>query len=414
MLSAVMLVVAGCGTVAGMPPGTQTHATDPRAPATVSASDATALRDGNAAFAGRLLGVVARGGQTVALSPFSISEALAMTFAGARGATATQMREALDFRLPPSRLHSAFNAVGQALEKVNGPGTVLNIANTLYGQQGEAIRSAFLSLLARDYGAGLRTVDFEHAADAARADINAWVSQHTHGKIPQLIQPGVLDALTRLVLVNAVYLHAKWLSPFPKDQTFPAPFHAPHGTIKVPTMHQDGTFDYLHASNYQALELPYRGGRLAFDVVLPDPGEFAAVQGRLTISGPLALLQGMRQEKVAVSLPKLQLRTSISLGDALNAMGMRLAFSPGEADLSGIAGQPGDLFIKAVIHQAYIRVDEAGTEAAAATAAVVAATSAQLPPPISFNVDRPFIFLIRDTETGAILFLGSVSDPQAA
>lgn len=411
LLCLLSLAAAGCGTANQASVGAQTRASDPRAAVNVSAGDAAALRASNSVFAGRLLGVVGRGGGTVALSPFSISEALAMTLAGARGETATQMEQALDFGLPSARLHGAFNALDQELATVNQPGAVLSIANALYGQKGERFRTAFLGLLARDYGAGLRIVDFEHATEQARSEINAWVSQRTRGKIPQLLAPGVLDQLTRLVLVNAVYLNAKWKSPFLKSATGPAPFHTPQGTINVPTMNQDGTFGYLRGSGYQALELPYRGGRLAFDVILPDPGAFGSIEGRVASSGPLALLTGLQPQRVAVGLPKLQLRTSLELGDALKALGMPLAFSPGQADLSGIAGRPGDLYISDVVHQAYIRVDEAGTEAAAATGVVVSASSARVSPPIAFNVDRPFIFVIRDTQTGAILFLGAVSKP---
>jgi serpin B len=391
--------------------GGEVRARDPRSQADVPPGDAAALRADNSMFAGRLLGAVAHGDKTVALSPFSISVALAMTFAGARGETARQMQRALDFRLPPARLHSAFNAVDQALATVNGPGAVLRIANALYGQKGEDFRSAFLALLARDYGAGLRVVDFERATEQARSAINAWVSQQTEDKIKQLLPQGVLDSLTRLVLINAVYLNARWKSPFVKSQTSPAPFYAPQGTLTVPTMHQTGTFRYLRASGYQALELPYRGDRLAFDVLLPDPGSFSSLEERLARAGPLPLLEGLESRPVSLSLPKLRLRTSLQLAAALRRLGMPLAFAPGQADLSGIAGRPGDLYVKAVVHQAYIRVDEAGTEAAAATGVVVAATSAELPVPISFNVDRPFIFLIRDTETGAILFLGAVARP---
>ena len=244
----------------------------PRATASVSRADAAALRDGNALFAGRLL-ASSRAGPNLALSPASISQALSMAFAGARGATASQIAAALDFTLPPARLGAAFNAADRSLAGVNGPDATLNVANALYGQAGQRFRQAFLAVLARDYGAGLRTADFEHAADGARAEINAWVSAQTRGKIPQLLGPGDVDQSTRLVLVNAVYLKAKWLAAVrPRSDTFPAVFHAPGGTVKVPTMHQTGTFGYGQGRGYQALELRYRGGRLAFDILLPSPG----------------------------------------------------------------------------------------------------------------------------------------------
>src|SRR6202035_1980910 len=193
VLCMLSLAAAGCGSANQASVGGETRAADPRAPATVSAGDAAALRADNSVFAGRLLGVVAPGGGAGALSPFSISEALAMTLAGARGETARQMQLALHFQLPSARLHAAFNALDQELATVNQPGAVLNIANALYGQKTERFRAAFLGLLARDYGAGLRLVDFERATEQARAEINAWVSQRTRAKIPQLLAPGVLD-----------------------------------------------------------------------------------------------------------------------------------------------------------------------------------------------------------------------------
>jgi serpin B len=380
-----------------------------RAPATTPAGDAARLRAGNARFAGRLLDLLARTRPTVMFSPFSLSEALAMTSAGARRQTATQIAAALDFGLPPARLHAAFNAADQALRAASGPGTSLDIANALYGQQGMSFHHAFLGVLARDYGAGMRIVNFAGATEAARGAINHWVSTQTHGKIPQLLAPGEVDQLTRLVLTNAVYLHATWRSPFSKQNTGPAPFHAPNGTISVPTMHQTAVLEYRRGAGYQALELPYRGGRLAFDILLPDHGQLPSLLGRLTTVGPLALIGGLASRDVTVALPKLKLRTGLQLADALAALGMPRAFIPGQADLSGIAGPPGALYIKQVVHQADLNVDEQGTTAAAATGVVVNITAAQAA--IPFGVDRPFVFVLRDIKTGAILFTGTVSRP---
>ena len=407
-------LLAGCGSSDG---GTRTvapqavRANVPRAEPPVSRADATALRDGNALFAGRILARLASARSNVALSPASISQALAMVFPGARGTTALQMARSLDFRLASNRLAAAFNAADRSLANVNGPDVTFNVANALYGQSGQRFDQAFLRVLARDYGAGLRTADFELDPAGARSDVNAWVSAQTRGKIPELLAPGDVDPSTRLMLVNAVYLKAKWLEPFAHEDTSDAAFHAPGGTVQVPTMHQTGMFGYLRGLGYQALELRYKGMRMAFDVVLPSPGHLGSVLSRLTGEGPLALLGGLRQTHVAVALPKFRLTTHVELAAPLQALGMRTAFEPGLADLSGIAGKPGGLYIKSVVHEAYLSVDEAGTEAAAATGVGISPTAIQAPPRIEFVVDRPFAFVLRDTKTGAVLFAGVVSHP---
>jgi len=407
------LLAAGCGSAEPTAAVTSqlVRAGVPRATVSVSPSNAAALRDGNALFAGRILGVVARGRENVALSPASISQALAMVIPGARGATSSEMASALDFRLPPDRLGRAFNSLDRSLEALNGPDATLDIANALYGQIGQRFHEEFLRALARDYGAGLRTVDFERAAEAARAQINAWVSGKTNGKLPELLGPGDVDASTRLMVVNAVYLKAKWVSPFTKQSTFPAVFHAPEGAAKVPTMHQTGAFGYRKGAGYQALELPYRGGRLAFDILLPSPGGLPSLLSRLAGEGPLSLLHGLRRQQVGLALPKFRFDTRFELASALKGLGMRRAFEPGNADLSGIAGKPGDLYIKSVVHEAYLSVDEAGTEAAAATGVGISPTAMPAPPPIEVMVDRPFAFVLRDVKTGAVLFIGVVSRP---
>jgi serpin B len=406
----MLLLAAGCGS-AGPVTSQLVRARVPRATASVSPADAAALRDGNSLFAGRLLARVARGRSNVALSPASISEALAMALAGARGTTASEMATALDFSLSSDRLSAAFNGLDRSLESVNGADATLKTAGALYGQTGARFRQAFLRVLARDYGAGLRTADFERAAEAARAEINAWVSEQTAGKIPELLGAGDVDPSTRLMLVNAVYLKAMWLSPFTKQSTSPAVFHAPGGAVEVPTMHQTGTFGYLQGAGYRALELPYRGGRLAFDILLPSSAGLQPLLARLAADGPLSLLAGMSRQRVGVALPKFRLDTRFELATALEALGMRLAFEPGVADLSGIAGRPGDLYIKTVVHEAYLSVDEAGTEAAAATGVGFVPTALPAQPPVDFIVDRPFAFVLRDVKTGAVLFTGVVSRP---
>jgi len=405
----VGLAVSGCGT-SQPSPGHEVRAPVARAPASAPPGDTAMLAAGNATFAGRLLDLLSRTQPTIALSPFSISDVLAMAYAGAQGQTTSQMATALDFRLPADRLHPAFNALNLSLAAINRPGATLSVANAMYGQQGMAFRSAFLALLARYYGTGVRTVNFEQAAQAARVQINAWVSLQTHGKIPDLLAPGDVDEATRLVLVNAVYLNAKWQSPFLRSATSLAPFHAPSGTVNVPTMSQTGTFGYRRHTAYSVLELPYVGGRLAFDVLLPDPGRLPALMRQLRDGGLPAAVSGLQGQDVQLQLPKLQLRTRFELSSALGALGMPIAFGD-RADFAGIAGPPGELRISSVVHEAFIRVDEAGTEAAAATAAGSSASAAPGPRPIQFLVNRPFVFVLRDTTTNAILFTGTVSRP---
>jgi serpin B len=415
-VAVVLMLLAGCATATHSIPSRRgggapvtVMAADPRATPSATKADAATLTSGNARFAGRLLALLARTRPTLALSPFSISEALSMTYAGARGSTAEQIATALDFRLPLPRLAAAFNAQTQSLARASARGAKLEIANALFGQSGQNFRQPFLATLARDYGAGMHTVDFSNPA--AVTQINGWVSDHTAGNIPSLLSPGDLDHLTKLVLVNAVYLDAKWLSPFQHQDTHPDIFHAPGGAIRVPTMHQNGTFGYSSGDGYQALELPYQGGRLALDILLPSRGHVQALLARIAASGPLSLLDGVALHYVAVALPKFQLRTQFDLSGPLASMGMPLAFEPGRADLSGIAGLPGDLYIQHVIHEAYIDVDEAGTKAAAATGVVVGTSAIEAPPKIQFIADRPFVFVLRDTRTGAILFTGVTSHP---
>jgi len=413
LLAVVCLAAGGCGSSATSTPtstGGEVRASVPRASAPVAPTDAAALAQGNATFAGRILEQLSTAQPTLTLSPFSISDALAMTYAGARGQTASELAGALNITLPPAGLFPAWGALAGSLAHVNQPGAALSVANALYGQQGMAFQTAFLTLLARYYGAGVRTVDFEHAAAQAVSEINAWVSQQTNAKIPVLLSPGDVDARTRLVLVNAVYLNAKWAVPFTKENTAPAPFHAPGGTVNVATMNRIGRFGYRRHSGYAVLELPYRGGRLAFDVLLPDPGRLPALLHALARGGLPAAVSGLQDQPVQVALPKLTLRTRFELAATLGALGMPVAFTD-RADFSGIAGTPGDLRISNVIHEAYMRVDEAGTEAAAATAVGIATEAAPGPAPIQFRIDRPFVFVLRDTSTGAILFTGTVSQP---
>jgi serpin B len=377
----------------------------PQAPA----GDTQALQMSNGEFAGRLLAKLSQPTSTVAVSPFSVSQALAMALAGARGETAAQIASTLGTQLPAPRFLSAFNDLDHRLARDRGAAT-LQVANALYGQRGQRFRRPFLDALALYFGAAMRTVDFGSHPNAARLAINRWVSEHTSAKIPQLLSQQDVTKITVFVLVNAVYLKAKWLSPFLAADTTAAAFHTPGGVLRVPTMHQQAEFPYVRGSGYRALELPYRHSRLALDVLLPNPGRLPDLLGSLANTGPLPLLSGLASAQIQLALPKLKLRTHTELAPVLSALGMPLAFTP-QADLSGIAGRPGDLEIGAAVHEAYIRVDEAGTEAAAATGLVGVPSAGVGGPIIDFSVNRPFVFVLRDTASGAVLFTGLVSRP---
>jgi serpin B len=341
-----------------------------------------------------------------------------MTYAGARGETEQQMADALHYTLPQARLHPAFNALDQALAKrgegaqgKDGQGFRLNVANAIWGQAGYQFLPAFLDLLAGNYGAGLRLLDFVAGPEEARVAINDWVSQQTEERIQDLIPPGLITPLTRLVLTNAIYFNAAWATPFEAELTENGPFTLLDGSeVMEPMMRQTGSLGYAEGPGYQAVELPYDGHELSMVILLPEAGEFEAFEEGLGAGQVESILEGLAYRQVALTMPKFEFESEFSLAQALAALGMPAAFS-GDADFSGMDGGR-DLFISEVVHKAFVSVDEAGTEAAAATAVIVAVTG--MPEaPVEVSLDHPFIFFIRDIQTGAILFVGRVVDPGA-
>lgn len=366
-----------------------------------------------------LYGQLATEPGNLALSPYSVAVALAMTQNGAVGQTRAQMLDVL--AADADELNEGLNALTVHIESLAGPqeradGTKAKIelaaANALFGQASMTFGQPFLDTLARDYGAGMRTVDYERATEAARTAINEWTAEQTHDRIEEIIPSGVLDALTRLVLVNAIYLKAPWERPFEKNLTADGPFHLEDGsTVTVPMMRpSDGPVALGRGDGWQAVPLPYAGGRLAMTVVLPDAGRLADVEALVVAGGLPEILASPKPEGVGLLLPKWTFRTAAPLRDALMALGMTLPFEAGRADFSAMTSEA-DLYIAAVLHQAFIAVDEDGTEAAAATAVVVGATSAAQETPVV--VDRPFLFVIHDVEHATPLFVGRVSDPSA-
>jgi len=384
----------------------------------VNEADVATLVDGNSTFAFDLYQALREEDGNLFYSPYSISLALAMTYAGARGETAQQMTDTLHFILSQDRLHPAFNSLdielsqrGEGAKGKDGEGFRLNIVNAIWGQEGYKFLSEFLDVLAENYGAGLRPLDFANAPEESRVTINNWVSDQTESRIEDLIPQGLIDALTRLVLTNAIYFNAAWQHPFNEDMTEDGPFYLlDGGEITVPMMRQTESFNYAEGDGYQAVELPYDGRELSMVILLPQSGEFETFEESLDAQRVDAIIRSMESNQVALTMPKFEFESSFSLKEALAAMGMPVAFSGG-ADFSGMTGNR-DLFIADVIHKAFVSVDEAGTEAAAATAVVMKFTAVP-EEPVEVTVDRSFIFLIHDLETGAILFVGRVANPGA-
>ncbi len=350
-------------------------------------------------------------------SPFSISLALAMPYAGARGETQSQMAKALHFDLAGDDLAAAFNAMDLALTQQARQGSggaqsmQLDIANAAWADQGTSFLSQYLETLARNYGAGIQLADFIHQPDAARQEINSWVEQKTQRNIRNLIPPGAVGTMTRFVLVNAIYFKADWQTPFDPNDTKPGEFTRLDGSrIQAQMLSNSGlTAPYAAGSDWQAVELLYDGGTAALDVIVPDPGSFSTFESRFDASVLSQILASLQPTSVNLQIPKYRFGAHFDLGDQLSGLGMSDALDPDRADFSGITGGR-DLFISKVLHQAMIAVDEQGTEAAAATSVIMGPTLA-LRANATLQVDRPFVFAIRDLSSGQILFLGRVLDP---
>lgn len=422
MKTTVLLIAMVCLLVSTLR-AAQPAEPDPRGPAAPrgaeAAPDPNLPAVGNAinAFSVDLYKHLARHEGNLFLSPTSLETALAMVYAGARGDTAEQMADVLHFgRVPEGQLHPAF---GQLLETLNPPQAggrdrpyELTIANALWGQDGYAFNPEYLQLVRRYYGGNLQNVDFVEAPEASRQRINQWVERQTNDRIQDLVPPGAIDALTRLVLTNAIYFKGRWAEPFEERFTRDEAFRFADGSsADVPLMRRSGEYGYAEIDGVQVLSLPYGGEELSMVVVLPrDARALAALERDLTLEQLQRWARGGRRQEVHVFLPRFKIESQFSLGEALQAMGMTDAFSD-DADLSGIA-QAEQLAISAVLHKAFVDVNEEGTEAAAATAVIVGVTAAppQSEPPV-FRADHPFLFLIRENRSGAILFLGRVSAP---
>jgi serpin B len=376
-------------------------------------SDIEAVVDGNTKFALDLYSRLKDEDGNLFFSPYSISVALAMTYAGARENTAQQMSETLRFSLDPQRLHPAFEKLEARLEALQEEGNVqLEIANSLWPHKIYPILEEYINLVKKYYGVQITPLDYAADTEAARRIINEWVEEKTKDKIRDMIAPGVLNALTRLVLVNAIYFKGNWADQFEEDLTKDAPFHLLSGeSTEVPMMKQQETFGYAEHEDLQILQMPYAGDEVSMLVLLPKKEDgLADLQSVLDEESLEEWIRSIRKTEVLVFLPKFKVTSQFRLDEALASMGMPDAFDPKKADLSGIDGEPHRLYIGAVIHKAFVDVNEEGTEAAASTA--VGFTLASVPEPVpTFRADHPFIFVIRDNNTGSILFMGRIVDP---
>jgi serpin B len=371
-------------------------------------------------LAGGLYGELSAKAGNLALSPYSIAMALGMTVNGAAGATATQMREVLGAE-DLARFNGGMNALDSAIEGLAGKQQrndgssaelALATANQLFGQGSTPWSEEFLDVLAEEFGAGMRTVDFEAAAEQARKLINDWTAEQTRDRIPEIIPEGVLDAMTRLVLVNAIYLKAPWEVPFEKLLTARRSFHTASGqTVSVDTMTGHLNAPVATGENWQAVRLLYAGSSVAMTIVLPDAGAVAEVESALAGGGLAGFLEEGRPALLELQLPRWTFRTQSPLNDVLQTLGMPLAFDQMRAEFLPMTTNDTFLYVSAVLHETFIAVDEEGTEAAAATAVVMSETSA--PQYVPFHVDRPFLFVIHDVEHGTPLFLGRVDDPRS-
>lgn len=383
-------------------------------PADGAATARTAASDANR-FASSMLGRVAPGQKgNFVISPYSIHACMSMVAAGAAGGTEAQMVAALSLPSGKAERNAALLALRNRMAQAAAGGDVtLEVANRVWAQKSYPLLPAFTKDVESTFGAGFAAADFAGNAEGERKVINGWVEDKTRNRIRDLLQPGILSPATRMVLVNAVYFYGAWQTPFPKNRTETAPFHAAPGQdvdVDLMQAHLEG-IGYREEAGLQICELPYKGRDLTMVVLLPDAGKLAELEARLAKDGFDAVFGRIGFRTVNVALPRFKVEAQFGLNNPLIELGMRDAFNAGLADFSGMTGTR-DLFVSDVVHKAFIEVNEKGTEAAAATAAVMRLTAMPVAQePASFRADRPFLFVLRDRPSGAILFLGRVAQP---
>jgi serpin B len=383
----------------------------------VDPPDEKAFIEANTDFSFTLYQHLRTKGGNIFYCPHSISLALAMTYAGAQNTTATQIAQAMHFELKEDKLHTAFNWLAQELDKRNelppgeqGMGFVLKVANGLWSKTGSPLEKPFLDTLAVSYGTAMRFLDFVANPEASRSIINSWVKKRTEGKIKDLIPPRTITPNTELVLTNVVYFLAPWEHSFKEKKTSVGPFRISDGTtVDVPMMQQTKHLSYAETATYQAVKLPYNGRQLSMVLFLPKEGELKTFEDDLSGETFRAALDQLKPTRVQLTMPRFELESSAELSESLKAIGMVDAFNPNTADFKKMSPSS-DLCISAIHHKGYIKVDEQGTEAAAATAVVISRTSL-LRPPTVMTLNRTFLFGIVDKPTGAVLFVGRVANP---
>jgi serpin B len=372
--------------------------------------------EGNTGFAFDLYARLSSQPGNLFFSPYSISTCLGMAYAGARGDTESQMAGVLHFKKGDAQIHSSFGQLQRDLHGAERAGIELKIANGLWAQKGELFLPAFFTIVEDDYQARVGQADFASRPDLVAGEVNRWVAQQTEGKIQQILPPDSVDSKTRLILADAIYFKGMWAKEFPESDTSTQWFYVSgYQRVDALLMRLEAEVAYAEDDDMAAVELPYTGRQLSMVILLPRPRNgldgVAVVERKLTPSFLDHFLGQSKKEEVEIFLPKFTLESDRSIKDTLVKIGMVDAFS-GAADFSGINGKR-DLYISQVLHKARIEVSEKGTEATASTTVEMGAYGARKasPPPLVFRADHPFIFLIRDTRSKSVLFMGRVVDP---
>lgn len=387
-------------------------------------ADMADVAKGNNEFAFDLYRGLKKKDGNLFFSPYSITSALAMTWAGARGNTEAEMAKALRFGLGQDRLHAAMGGLTKDLnsrvakgrwkdDPDNGrPAFELVVANALWAQKGYPFRKEYFELVTKSYGAGVTELDFARETEASRLKINGWVEERTNKRIQDLIPAGMLTPDARLVLTNAIYFKAAWVEPFHKESTKEEDFHLADGkTAKVPIMHRTDSYRYFDEGSFEALEMPYLDHQASMVVFVPKKADgLGTLEEKLTAKEIEGWLGKLKSERVALGFPKFKTTSAFELNAELIALGMKDAFKFPGADFKGMS-DTGELFIGFVIHKSFVDVNEEGTEAAAATAVGMRA-GGRPAEPLKVQVDRAFVFVIRDVKTGTVLFVGRVVDPR--